>query len=81
VIHIAGNEVLYSGKYLRQRCAWCGIVLIDVDVSQVMFVGDGDSAYPTWPIGKQVEVNGNCTSVVEGLQLPDDSCVVMEMSR
>lgn len=34
VTHIAGLDV-QVGRYLRQRCAWCGAMLSDYDLARV----------------------------------------------
>ena len=34
VVHIAGNDV-QVGSRLRQRCAWCGAVLVDYDLANI----------------------------------------------
>ncbi|MEZ0077383.1 hypothetical protein [Planotetraspora sp. GP83] len=34
VVHIAGPDI-QVGAQLRQRCAWCGAVLLDYDLSCV----------------------------------------------
>lgn len=83
-IHIAGFPVQIGSKY-RQRCAWCGAILIDGDMSQEM-VSTGDGASPSGPgkyeMGALVEVYTagamTQTAVVaheDGTQLPANACV------
>lgn len=77
--HIAGYPVRLEGRFLRQRCAWCGIVLLDYDLSTLASIdGEGPS---TWATGALVEVNGNYSGVIEGTELPADSCSIMEIER
>lgn len=33
VTHFAGIPVFVHGRYVRQRCGWCGAVLRDVDLA------------------------------------------------
>lgn len=76
VTHIAGL-VLEIGVYIRQRCAWCGAELINVDVTRVAIQTPEDGSEPTiatWPVGAQIRVDGAASYVVEGNQLPEDSC-------
>ncbi len=80
--HIAGLDV-EVGPYLRQRCAWCGVVLINEDLRRVavQVTADGDTSIPTWPVGEVVRVDGPVSSVVEhesGDQLPEDSCTALD---
>lgn len=86
--HIAGLDV-QVGQHLRQRCAWCGAVLIDADLTAVAVSipegktaeqarADGDLNYPTWKVGALVSrTDGGGVSYVEhsdGDQLPADAC-------
>lgn len=32
VVHFAGIPIFVHGRYVRQRCGWCGSVLVDVDL-------------------------------------------------
>jgi hypothetical protein len=63
---------------LRQRCAWCGYLLIDYDLSRVMVpTGQEGSGPGAWPVGGLVRVDGFASYVVEhedGAPLPIDSC-------
>lgn len=38
VTHIAGMDITIAGRRLRQRCAWCGAILIDSDLANVATV-------------------------------------------
>lgn len=86
IVHIAGHPV-QVGSHLRQRCSWCGGILVDEDLSRIAFeIRDGDDKaqeYPTWPTGALVEVNGLDDSVVtmtralehdDGDPVPDGCC-------
>lgn len=33
--HMAGIDVTIDGRYLRQRCAWCDEIIIDVDLTAI----------------------------------------------
>ena len=79
VVHIAGLDV-EVGPYLRQRCAWCGEILIDVDLRRVAFV-EGPMKLATWTVGGLVAVEGNMSALrehIDGDQLPMNSCVPLE---
>ena len=43
VTHIAGPVLSRGGRYIRQRCSWCGAVLIDVDITR-------DRVETTWTV-------------------------------
>lgn len=73
-VHIAGVPAQF-GPYLRQRCSWCGAVLIDVDLSAIAFAipegkteeqarADGDFTYSTWEINVLIGREGPATFVV-----------------
>lgn len=85
VIHIAA-QAIQIGSHLRQRCAWCGAVLIDYALDRMAFSidpasdprGDLDAARPsTWPFDNLIAVDGPAKWVVEheaGTPLPDECC-------
>jgi hypothetical protein len=76
LVHIVGMYCRINDR-LRQRCTWCGAVLIDVDTAN-MAVPEGQEGGPgTWPVGALVRVDGNLTYVVDhvdGDPLPEDAC-------
>lgn len=76
VVHIAGREV-QIGALLRQRCSWCGALLIDYDISRIA-VPVGQDLYPgTWAVGGLVGVLGNAQYAVahnDGDCLPSTCC-------
>lgn len=84
VVHIAGQSV-QIGPFLRQRCAWCGALLIDLDLSRVMVAPNEDgtpgAAPGEWPAGQLVEVSGSNPRVSrvlehdDGAQLPPHACI------
>lgn len=78
-IHIAGNDV-QVGQHLRQRCAWCGEVLIDYDLARIAVPVGQDPRPSTWPPGELVLVDGPMSHTVDhrdGDQLPDNACAVL----
>jgi hypothetical protein len=83
ITHIAGLDVTWHGEqgpHLRQRCAWCGATLIDMQLARtsVLIVPGLDTQTPTvWPIGALITVDGNASAVLmiaAGQPLPDNSC-------
>jgi hypothetical protein len=81
ITHIAANDITIGGQRLRQRCAWCGAILIDYDLTRVaVAVVEGEEPKPpaTWPVGGLVRVTGTFPKVSSSLpntdELPDDAC-------
>jgi ribosomal protein L24E len=74
VTHIAGQHVTIDDHYLRQRCAWCGVVLLDYDLHRVAVPVGQEGPPATWPGGALVTVAGGASWIPEGEQLPDDAC-------
>lgn len=76
VLHVAGVDV-QVGQRLRQRCGWCGALLIDYDLANIA-VPIGQNPNPgSWPIGGVVMVDGGMSALVDhkdGEPLPEGSC-------
>jgi len=84
VIHIAGFPVRV-GRFFRQRCAWCGAVLIDYDLDRTMVavsceVGEKAFDVAAYDVGVLVEVSGlnpvmsRVVEHVDGDDLPVGAC-------
>jgi hypothetical protein len=79
--HLAGDPVTVEGRWIRQRCSWCGVALIDVDLELILVAETTEpDAYPTWIPGFWIRVLPGppiCSRVVDDLagKLPVDACV------
>lgn len=76
ITHVAGLPV-NVGPQLRQRCAWCGAVLIDYNLEQIAVPIGQEGPPATWEVGAMVVVDGNASWVAEDQgddKLPDDAC-------
>jgi hypothetical protein len=74
VVHIAGLEVRI-GRLMRQRCAWCGVLLWDADLDRDMSTGRGEPH--GWKMNGLVEVDGNLSGALphpEDGKLPLNAC-------
>lgn len=85
--HVAGLDLEISGRYLVQRCAWCGAVLLSYDYERVAMVGEWQKP-ATFEIGKLVRFSYDGTvarwgevglsrtvkQVLGDERLPDDAC-------
>lgn len=81
LIHIAGVHVQIGDCYLRQRCAWCGAVLIDYDLANIAVPEGQDPTPAVWPHGDLVQVDGMASWTVEhadGGPLPPDACALLD---
>lgn len=80
VVHIAAAPV-EVGNQLRQRCGWCGAMLLDYDLCNLgIHVGD-DRRPPMWGPGELVSVNGGASFVVEhidGDDVPSNCCAAVD---
>lgn len=64
VTHIVGPEIVISGRFMRQRCSWCGAILIDYDLSKMAVACEkGKEPEPIhgWGVGVLMSVDGNCS--------------------
>lgn len=83
--HIVGVEVILDQRQ-RQRCAWCGAVLLDNDLTRMAILEDvpgQDAGKPaSFPVGKLLRITGaegeprmfEQIEPGEDGQLPDDAC-------
>jgi hypothetical protein len=55
VIHIAGLGLIVGGRFARQRCAWCGEILVEEDATLIASTDPGPRD-PCWPINSLVRV-------------------------
>lgn len=80
IVHIAGPWIEVNTQ-LRQRCAWCGAVLINYALERIAVPEGQDSRPGTWPVGELVAVDGNASWVVphkDGEQLPGNACAQID---
>jgi len=54
--HIAGEHITIEGRWLRQRCSWCGYVILDYDLS-LTASNDGKGPH-VWTAGSLVDISG-----------------------
>jgi hypothetical protein len=57
MVHVAGAPV-QVGSHLRQRCSWCGAMMIDVELSLIAVPVGQEDDYPTWGVGELIETSG-----------------------
>lgn len=78
VIHIAGL-VINIGGHLRQRCAWCGAVLDDVELAMTAVpIEQAGQPYPSWPEGGLVAVLGNARWTVANFTESTGLCASLD---
>lgn len=87
--HIAGLQMDVRGRYLLQRCGWCGAVMAAYDRERIAVLGDVYTDPPLFEVGRLIRftydgtvaafggVSLSRTSIVmldETDELPDDAC-------
>lgn len=77
--HIAGTRVRV-GSRVRQRCGWCGAVLVDEDLGRAAFEEDAGRIAPGWNPSDLVTVNGCGMFAVPLGVLPSDACARIDDS-
>lgn len=80
VAHIVGLQVTVQGHLCRQRCAWCGSVLVDVDLDLIALPEGSVNYDPFWKTGEVLEIESDGfvtrSSIIlthDGV-LPDNAC-------
>lgn len=83
IVHIAGQPVQLQGRYVRQRCSWCGALIEDIDLANAASeVSEGEtvSGPPLWPVGELVALAGvlrYCLGDVS--EMPKNCCANIEL--
>lgn len=72
VVHLVGIDITVEGRWIRQRCSWCGVALIDADLSNVMVPEGQARGYPTWKIGTWLRMDEGCPTVYSIVEPPGD---------
>jgi len=88
VTHIAGTQMVMFGRYLRQRCEWCGIILLEYDLERVQVPVGQDPTPAMWTPMALVRVDGYMSAEIDnpeqvdgGIQLPPDSCAFNPLTQ
>lgn len=80
IVHIAGIDIQVNTR-LRQRCAWCGAILIDYALDRIAVPEGQDPRPATWAAGELIEIDGNASWVrshADGEQLPPNACAQID---
>ena len=88
VTHIAGVQMVMFGRYLRQRCEWCGIVLLEYDLERVAVPVGQEGPPAMWTPMALVRVDGHMSAEIDnpeqvdgGIQLPPDACAFNPLTQ
>ncbi len=76
--HVAGLDITVNDRYLRQRCAWCGAIIIDIDLTRIGVPEGQDPRPATWQIGALIRKDGPYRYIVEDEKYPDDACLALD---
>lgn len=80
--HIALDVVWVNNRWMRQRCGWCGEILLDYDMDRLMVLEGDTSPPPSWPIGSIVMVEEKTLYYVMNVpRLPNECCAFIETKR
>lgn len=80
VVHIAGIAV-QVGAQLRQRCSWCGALMLDYDLERLAVPVAQEGPVATWAVGDLVATSGGASWTVphdDGDRLPAESCARLD---
>lgn len=81
VIHVAGSQV-QVGMQFRQRCGWCGAIILDIDLTDLLNQGNTASV-TAWPPGSFVVVEGDTAYAISeswGGRLPEGHCGLIDFA-
>jgi hypothetical protein len=88
--HVAGCDLEVQGRYLIQRCSWCGAVLLSYDYARIASPTAIESRPSTFRVGGLVRFTYDGVAAFQGValdrtmmealdeeMLPDDSCALL----
>lgn len=91
VTHIAGSCITMFGRYMRQRCEWCGVVLLEYDLARIAVPVGQPGPPASWAPGVLVRVDGALSAEVEPvveeeagathIRLPMDACAFSPLTQ
>lgn len=79
VVHIAGVHLAVN-TLVRQRCAWCGALLVEFREAVARF-DESEPGPAVWPVGHFVAVDGGMKWLVlyeDGNPFPDGLCASLD---
>lgn len=78
MIHVVGTPAVVPPGLIRQRCAWCGALILDYDLGPMG--QDPMPAVPAmWEVGALVAIDDGVSHVVpRGDELPAGACALLE---
>jgi len=84
--HIAGLQLNIGERYLVQRCAWCGAVLLHYDATRIAVAGEWQPP-SLFPVGQlvrctydgvarwgEIALSRTMMVVLDDEKMPDDAC-------
>ena len=79
--HVVGISVETRG-IRRQRCAWCGALLQEDDLSRMAWALNEDGSDPgppsEWPVAEILRIDGNVLRVVPKDEWPEEGKVPLD---
>jgi hypothetical protein len=81
--HLALDGITINDRWMRQRCGWCGEILLEYDLERVAVPSAGSLAPPAfYPKETIVFKYGGVMQFVGNVdRLPDDCCATIETKR
>lgn len=81
VTHLTAQPVLLCGRWNRQRCAWCGVLIVDEDLS-TMGSTDPNFQGTEWKPQSLVNVTSGNPAISSrvaptGGKMPENSCMAL----
>lgn len=80
VVHIAGLPIQMEGRYIRQRCGWCGAMIEDIDLTMIAVAGE-DTSVPLWTQGHLISIDGGLRCDLGSVEeVPSNCCAAIDLS-
>jgi hypothetical protein len=80
LVHIAGHHVQID-THVRQRCGWCGTLLLDYPLDRLAVPEDQNPSPHTWPTGHLIEVTTDASWEIphrDDDRLPANTCAHLD---
>jgi hypothetical protein len=81
IVHFVGPDIRIDDKRMRQRCAWCGTLLLEYDLDRIQVPVGQRQGMARFEVGTLLEVYEGMRQLIShkpGDKLPPNTCAELD---